>query len=63
MVTRVKVQIQVEFETRDEQAANSCVVRIGGDLKHVIQEGKMGHAMTGVIPGSVQIEILNKSIS
>ena len=55
--------INVEYETRDEATANATVLRIPGDLKFQIEEGKLGHYMTGVVPGSVRIEIAKKSIA
>lgn len=62
-MTQVKLLIQVEFETKDEATANACIARIPGELQHQILEGKMGHAMTGVRPGSVRAEIAKKSLS
>ena len=63
MTKQVMVKLQVEFETRDEATANASIHRIPGDLKHTIQEGKMGHAMTGVIVGSVSVVINEKVIT
>lgn len=62
-MTKVTMVIDVEYETRDSATANASVARITGDLRHQIEEGKMGHAMTGVVPGSVRVEIVKKSIA
>lgn len=62
MTKKVMVRLQVEFETRDEATANASINRIPGDLKHSIQEGKMGHVMTGIVVSSVSVVIKEKVI-
>jgi hypothetical protein len=58
----VRALLEVEYETRDETSANATLMRIPGDLQIAIQEGRMGHAMTGVTPGSVRVHIVERSI-
>ena len=41
----------------------AMLARIPRDLRHQIQEAKAGRAMTGVVPGSVRVEILSKYIT
>ena len=62
-MAKVTVVINVEYKTRDEATANVTLARIPAELQHQIQEGKTGHAMTGVVPGSVRVEILSKYIA
>lgn len=59
----VTVVINVEYKTSDEATANATLARLARELKHQIQEGKTGHALTGVVPGSVRVEILSKYIA
>jgi hypothetical protein len=63
MTKKVTLKLEVEFETRDEATANAAIIRLRGELAHSIQEGKMGHNMTGVIPGSVGVRIVDQRIA
>jgi len=43
-------------------SSKASLARLPGEIQHSIQEGKMGHQLTGVVPGSDVIQILEKSI-
>jgi len=59
---KVKVSIEVEYEVKDEISARGTLMRIPGDLRNAIEEGKAGRNMTGVKPGTVKVAIVRRSI-
>ena len=57
MSKKVKLVLHVEFEAGTDSQARAVVTRIRGDLTHSIQHGSKGGEFTGVVPGSVKVEI------
>jgi hypothetical protein len=61
MAQRVRLKLQVEFIARDEAAANGSILRLPGELATSVEYGRLGtRALTGVLQGSVQVEVLEK---
>jgi hypothetical protein len=62
-MSKVTATIEVEFETRSEAQAGPALMRMPGDLAVAIEFGSMrSSAMTGVVQGSVKIEVTQKTI-
>ena len=57
MAKRVKLVLHVEFEAQSEAQARAVVTRLRGDLTQSIQHGASGKELTGVVPGSIKVEI------
>ncbi len=57
MARKVKLVMHVEFEAQTEAQARAVVTRIRSDLTHSIQNGSKGGEFTGVLPGTVKVEI------
>ena len=62
MPVSVRVRIIAEFQARDEIAANSVIQRIPGDLQLSIEEGRLGHAYTGVTPRSARVQVVESAV-
>jgi len=63
MAKRVKVLVAAEVDVRDEPVANAVLLHIPGEIAITIQESKSGHEVTGVIPGSVRVDITEKTVT
>jgi hypothetical protein len=61
-MAKVKVSLEVEYETTNELAAGPSLIRIPGDLTHSIERGAVPGMPTGVKGGSVKVTILRKEI-
>ena len=62
-MSKVTATIEVEFETKSEAQAVPALVRIPGELAVAIEFGSMrSSAMTGVVQGSVKVQVVKKTI-
>ena len=61
-MAKVKMVINIEFETWNDETANAAVVRLPFELRLQILEGTDEHTLPGVLPGTVAIEVIEKRI-
>lgn len=62
-MTKVKMVLNIEFDTWNDQTAKAALARLPLELRLQILEGTDEHTLPGVLPGTVNIEIVEMRIS
>lgn len=61
-MTKVKLVITIEFDAWSDATAEAAVEDLPNALRLKVLEGTQGEALTGIIPGTVNIETLYRRI-